>query len=331
MKRNNKYWSNIAGFITGEMSRQQQELFLRDLEANGQLKKDFELMQRTWNEFDSNPAEKYTRTAEAWQSLKSRLDRDGMLEEEKPVIRMRNLRYAVRIAAVLILILAVGVPTIYFSLKELNDSGSMIEHTSESGTLTVDLPDGSRVFLNKGANLKYNNTYEEEREVVLEGEGYFDVMSSPEQPFRVNAGKVVISVMGTSFNVKGSGERNVEVYVESGKVKVSIVKSEETMVLEPGQLVMAGDHLVAADQTDANYLSWKTKEFKFVDEPVDDILQVLKNAYHVEVRTGNIDLKDLRLTTVYEDQTFDAILNTICTAHNINFKKEGKVYILYSN
>ena len=40
------------------------------------------------------------------------------------------------------------------------------------------------------------------REVVLEGEAFFNVTKNPRQPFIVKTGKISTIVLGTSFNVK---------------------------------------------------------------------------------------------------------------------------------
>jgi transmembrane sensor len=137
-------------------------------------------------------------------------------------------------------------------------------------------------------------------------------------------------VLGTSFNIRESKDQSVEVFVESGEVRVDLENHDQGITLGPGQFGKANENLEASILNDDNYLSWKTKEFKFVDEPVDNILRVLERSYHVEVETGEVAVSNLRLTTTYNDQSFDAILSTICTALNIHYEKEGKVYILHS-
>jgi len=123
----------------------------------------------------------------------------------------------------------------------------------------------------------------------------------------------------------------VEVFVETGKVRVELAERDQNITLGPGQLAKANINLETTTLDDENYLSWKTKEFKFVDEPVDNILHILERSYHVEVKTGDMAVSNLRLTTTYNNQSFDAILTTICTALDMNYEKKGKVYILHSN
>jgi len=330
MTSQNIIWTRIAAYLANEMSDKQKAEFLLELENNQELKNEYELMKNNWKQFDASPDEKYTDSLSAWKTLHSKIQTDGMMEEEVGRIRSTGLKPFLRIAAVIVAILAVGVPAVYFSAQHTRET-AMIEHNSTDGILTVDLPDGSRVFLNEGASLNYLKSFEEKRDVNLKGEGFFKVMSDPKRPFNVNSGKVVVSVLGTSFNVKETvGMNKVEVFVESGSVKVSMNEINESITLKPGEIGIATKTLSTNLQSNENYLSWKTKDFKFVDESIVDILNVLTQAYHVEVDPGDLSLQDMRLTTSYYGQSFDAILSTICLALNMDFGKEGKVYTLHS-
>jgi len=335
MKTANNRWNRIAGYLSGELDREQQQQFLEDISQDAALNHDFETMKKTWNNFSTNPSEKYRDTGSAWNSLKHRIECEGMTgEESEPPKTSRFITRSAlyRLAATVALVLAVGIPAMLFMFDRESPGDETIYHHAAEGVLTVDLPDGSRVFLNEGSNLDYTPSFNEQREVRLEGEGYFDVMADPENPFRVNAGKVVVTVLGTSFNVKETVEtKAVEVFVESGSVEVALEASDERVTLEPGDLGLATENLQVDTQADENYLSWKTRKFKFVDEQVVEILSVLEKSYHVDIIAGGISLEDRRLTTTYNEQSFDAILSTICAALDLNYEKEGKVYTLHSN
>jgi len=330
MQKSKTYWNNIAGVLSGELDQAQARLFLEKVKNNPQMKNDYELMKKTWDQFNANPEAKYMDTGQAWSKLNKRMDDDGLLEEQLTVTGTHNMQYFLRIAAVILVILAVGIPAVYYSAHK-NEQQELMTYEAQEGTLTVDLPDGSRVFLNEGAGLKVDEEFENMRNVKLRGEGFFDVLSDPQRPFHVNSGKVTVTVLGTSFNIRENTDASVEVFVETGKVKVELAERDQSITLGPGQLAKANMNLETTTLEDENYLSWKTKEFKFVDEPVDNILHILERSYHVEVKTGDMAVSNLRLTTTYNNQSFDAILTTICTALDMNYEKKGKVYILQPN
>ncbi len=333
MKTNKHIQDRIAGYLAGELDVEQEQEFLNELRANPLLKQEFERMKKTWEQFDNHPSAKFSDTGSAWSSLKERMDREGLLEENEPV-RVRSFRssrsYALRLAATIALVLAVGVPTLIIGIRRSGEDDRQFSYTAEAGVRSIDMPDGSRVYLNEGASLTYDNQYTTRRNVTLRGEGYFEVMSDPARPFRVHAGPVKVMVLGTSFNIKTlPGNREAEVMVESGEVEVEMVDTREKLTLHQGDFARADRSLKRTTQQNANYLSWKTKDFKFVDESVADILETLESAYHVKVETGGMDMEQLRLTTTYQEQSFDAILQTICTAFGITYEKEGRIYTLH--
>ncbi len=57
------------------------------------------------------------------------------------------------------------------------------------------------------------------REVILSGEGYFEVAHNPDKPFIVNTGKLNVKALGTVFNVLAyPDEDNIETTLVEGKV-----------------------------------------------------------------------------------------------------------------
>ncbi len=74
-----------------------------------------------------------------------------------------------------------------------------------------------------------------ERQVELEllsGSASFDVAPNRERSFRVDAGRVAITVLGTKFRVERQGDHTV-VAVQAGKVRVSWERGEQ--LLDPGE------------------------------------------------------------------------------------------------
>ena len=333
MKANSHIRNRIAGYLAGELDTEQEQEFLNEMRDNQLIKHELERMKQTWEQFDNHPSAKFSDTGTAWSSLKERMDREGLLEEDEPV-RVRSLhtnrRYALRLAATIALVLAVGIPALLIGIRQSGEDNRQFSYTAEAGVRSIDMPDGSRVFLNEGASLSYDDQYTNRRNVTLRGEGYFEVMSDPARPFRVHAGPVKVMVLGTSFNVKTlPGNREAEVMVESGEVEVEMVDTREKLTLHRGDFARADGSLQRTAQQNANYLSWKTKDFKFVDESVTDILETLEKAYHVEVVANGLAMEELRLTTTYQEQSFDAILQTICTAFGITYEKQGRTYTLH--
>lgn len=95
----------------------------------------------------------------------------------------------------------------YFIISEKTPTPSFAstnEIVAKKGTRSkVLLPDGTQVWLNADSRLSYKNAFGDSlREVVLEGEAYFDVVKDSRRPFIVHTSGINIRVLGTAFTVK---------------------------------------------------------------------------------------------------------------------------------
>ncbi len=107
-------------------------------------------------------------------------------------------------------------------------------------TTTVDLPDGSKVYLNSESSLIYPSSFSgEKRNVQLKGEAFFEVQKDREHRFIVSGPcQTQIEVLGTSFNVEAF-ERDsfISTTLVEGKVRFAYQKNQKlaTVEMKPGQ------------------------------------------------------------------------------------------------
>ena len=326
----NERYTEMSRFLSGEMDPAEEVAFRRELERDPDTLRELRQMEITWKWYDIRFSGSRNDSRQAWGRLRHRLEQDGMLEETQPAGSPFFQSGPWRVAAAVILVVALGFPALFFGLQERSDRTAPRSHYAEKGVRTVDLPDGSRVFLNQGSGLSYPEEFIHQREVRLSGEAFFEVMSDPANPFTVRSGKVVVSVLGTSFNVKKAkpaGE--VEVFVENGRVRVAQDDSPQYMTLEKGELARVGDGMIdKGTAVDPNYISWKTKEFKFVDAELDEVLKELEESYHVEIVADEEVIEGLMITTSYMEQSIDSILETIATAFGLSVTLRDSRYYL---
>ena len=88
----------------------------------------------------------------------------------------------------------------------------------------VNLPDGSKVWLNAGSSLKYPTQFSDKQRVVsMQGEAYFEVESDKEHPFIVKTKQLTVEATGTAFNVNAYAPDHVAaVTLVKGKVAVTL-------------------------------------------------------------------------------------------------------------
>jgi len=327
MKKEKDIWTLSANYLSGEMTANESAKFLQMLKRKPDFKIEFEKIKSTWKNLG---AQAQPETNKSWEELHSRLKRDGLLDTpERKKISLNY--YLIRLAAVVVIGVIMGIATQYF--RSANSPSFLTStHLSAIGNVnSYTLPDGSRVFLNNNSKLSFSNTFNENRVVKLKGEGFFEVMSDPEHPFQIETKNAVISVLGTKFNVKEN--RNVtEVLVEWGKVQL---KKDQN---SPGIIMTKGDFGVSDGLTESlelnsniNYLSWKTREFQFSENRLQDVVKVLEDSYHIEINIEDDSIKDLKLTSTYSQQSIDAILKTICVVFDLTCDNNYKEYSLSKN
>lgn len=163
------------------------------------------------------------------------------------------------------------------------------------GEYNLTLSDGTRVFLNSDSRLVYPVAFgKDRREVVLQGEGYFDVAKDSTRPFFVKTDDLSVRVLGTAFNLKCyPGDTRVEATLVRGCVEV--LDGNVEMLLSPGEQARFNRESGEMDKLQVNtalYTSWKDGLFIFERERLEDILTVLSRWYDVVIFYQRADVKD---------------------------------------
>lgn len=166
------------------------------------------------------------------------------------------------------------------------------------GEFSLELEDGSRVWLNAGSELSYPARFKgKQRVVYLKGEAYFDVMRNEEKPFVVQVEDVQVKVLGTEFNVTAYGNGKVETVLVEGAVSMN--HGEKKVLLKPNQKGMfeADDNLISVEDVDVlPYVAWKNGDFIFKDESLESIMDKLSRWYDLEVFYRNEELRNIHLS-----------------------------------
>lgn len=211
--------------------------------------------------------------------------------------------------------------------------------TPNGGEYQVDLPDGTKVWLNAGSSLKYPTVFTaNERKVELAGEGYFEVSHDKSRPFRVitipnqkgGSGQQV-EVLGTHFNISCyPDEAIINTTLLEGSVKVSGLKNKKFVLLKPGEQAskLPGSLTVrSADLEEA--LAWRNGKFKFNDEDVVSIMKKVTRWYNLNVEYQDEAVKRERFSgTISRFENISELLKNLELANTIKFRIQGNKIIL---
>jgi ferric-dicitrate binding protein FerR (iron transport regulator) len=201
--------------------------------------------------------------------------------------------------------------------------------TPRGGQYQVNLPDGSKVWLNAGSSLRFPTNFTGNiRSVELAGEAYFEVAKNAQKPFRVISNSQVVEVLGTHFNISSYvDDSSVKTTLLEGSVKVLSTKSNQSKLLKPGQQsnINYSDNSIDVQTVDTEeVVAWKNGYFLFVDEDLKSIMSKLARWYNVDVEyTGNVD--NLRFGgMVSRSRDLAQALKIIEQTGNVKTKIEGR-------
>jgi transmembrane sensor len=214
-----------------------------------------------------------------------------------------------------------------------NKSNGVTEiKTAYGEILKVTLPDNSIVTLNGNSKLTYHNNWDgREREVWIEGEGFFEVQhTASHEKFIVHAAEQLnVEVLGTKFNVRSRGEKP-EVLLTEGKVKLGFEDSRESaMFLEPGEMATVREEkLVKHSVAGKQHTAWLAHKLFFDKMPLSEVATRLQDTYGLEIRFENEALKDRLLSGEISTSSVDDILIAIKETFDIDVRREGNQVIL---
>lgn len=165
--------------------------------------------------------------------------------------------------------------------------------TPRGGQYQVELPDGSRVWINAASSLRFPTAFTgNERRVEINGEAYFEVAKNKSMPFIVKVNDAEVQVLGTHFNIMAYDDEGItNTTLLEGSVK--FVSSDKISILKPGQqLQLSNDGQVKLinDVDIDKVMAWKNGLFVFDNSDLETVMRQLSRWYDIDVvyRTRNV-------------------------------------------
>lgn len=202
------------------------------------------------------------------------------------------------------------------------------------GEYSLQLSDGTKVYLNAESKLKYPVTFGGDyREVELSGEAYFEVCRDTARPFIVKVGDMKVEVLGTVFNINAYCEQpSIRTTLVSGRVNVGCHGKEiELLPGEQACLERSDESLHKAEVKVAIYTAWKDGLFKFERESLENIMTVLERWYDVNVFYRNDALRQSLFSgDLKKYDTIEQHLKMLELTTNVTFVVNGNnVFVGY--
>ena len=358
----------ITGFFTDSLNEDEMKRLIHWLDEDALHRKEFGRLRSSWIMAGYESGKKSFNSGQGWLSIGQKIKPERSLR----LISLAPLWYA---ASLMVCIALGAVIALYTPKNELElQATRLITTTTISAPLgaksNITLPDGSRVWLNAGSEIQYSSDFgNENRDLQLTGEAFFDVKSDSLKPFNVHATGMIVKALGTRFNVKAypdditmvatleTGAINVEIMISSGGTITSRavkLKPKEQLVVQKNPIegtnaASAHVHIHETSQEIAIPLkdikemviasnvqtelstSWKDKKWIISDEPLALFAENLERRYNLQIRLDSDELKAYNFSGSFENETVEQILTALSLAAPINYKLDKNNVVLSLN
>lgn len=367
MMPNNRLWLLISRRLSGEASAAELEELGTFLELYPEKN---ELVGILHSYFEARPAETQESLfmdpdlEERFMSMSLKVPVNGPGNKGR-IIPFKKALYA---AAVVAGILLLGGGSYFLSgrsagpAKPRSLAGNEVIARPGARTRLV-LPDGTLVWLNSGSKLNYQPDFNtRSREVVLEGEAFFDVVKNPAHPFIVHAASLDIKVLGTSFTVKSyPQDETIETTLLHGAIEVTRQDNPSTprVILKPNEKLIFSKHLplssapaptmgpaglsapaatpgisvspIAKNIPDSDKVetSWMYNKLVFNGDSFKELAQKMERWYNVRITLEDEGLNKYRFGGEFDNETVKEALNALQLTAKFTYIIKGNEIELY--
>ncbi len=291
-----------------------------------------------WEEAGRKPAVVQDHDAgQVLRKIRAQIGKSAEQEEPGKVIRFRKADAVpiwARVAA------AVLLPLILIGVLKLNSSGSgparVVYQTIEAAPgvkKTLHLADGSMIKLNAGSSVSFAEGFgQETREIILQGEAFFEVAKDSLRPFIVRTGGISTQALGTSFNIDyNQQDGTIKVALATGQVKVEKEDQGRKQLLShlvPGQQLSfdkASQQFAVTPFDRREVLAWKEGVLFFRKASMDQVVRELESWYgvRIEVETGGMRVNDWNYTGEYHQETLERVLDGLAFVNGFSYTRSG--------
>ncbi|WP_121809666.1 FecR family protein [Mucilaginibacter kameinonensis] len=358
----NNIWILIGKKLNGEASPEElleleqllQQQGAADLYAVGELEEIWKNDQQTTDD---------EKLLDKWDAFEAELDaiEEKEAQEAAEVIAIQTKRKKDRIIKLGSLLAAacLMLGVFWFTRKETIVPGKSNEITApKNGISKIQLPDGSRVWLNMGSKLTYNNDFgTDQRRVSLVGEAFFDVVKDAQRPFIVTTPTISVRVLGTKFNVRSyDHDKTSEAALVRGKIELTVLKNpEKKIILNPSEkltiinnqeplaksniptgsiaeetplIALSRIHQAKKDTLPSEAL-WLENKLAFDAEDFESIAQKMERRYNVNIVFENEEVKKLRFTGKFEKESINKALLSLQKTAAFRYKTDANQIVIY--
>jgi transmembrane sensor len=310
----------LAKYLCGEMSEAESCAFEEEIFVSEEHKTSIEKMKKQWMAIEGYKDARSPHTREAWDKLHDRLQEENLIPVQGDDSGSRFVNTFIRIAAAVLILLGIGA-VVYMNLSR-KPAVEMVQLNTgnEVNTLIKTLADGSVIYIAQNSSFSFPEKFKSgSRNVELKGEAFFDIAPNPDKPFVIETDEAFIQVLGTAFNVKTKNGDGFELFVDRGKVKVTLKNnpSHSEMVMAGEKILSIKNSLVKSKHISNEATSWYKQRMHFKDETLKNIINVLNRNFNTTFVLADNEIGNHKLTVTFQNETAGTMTELICMALNL--------------
>ena len=211
---------------------------------------------------------------------------------------------------------------------------AIAHYSSETGEVkSITLSDGTLVTLGAGSVIQATYSDRARRVRLVDGVALFDVVSDPDRPFSVDAGKLTATALGTIFEVR-SAANVFRVAVAEGEVVVShplVIDGTATAFisrksLTPGQQIAAtaGDGMKAAASVDVVSVgAWREDRLIYNGATLAELVADINrySSKQIEIAEDSLFVSELKIRGAFNAGDIDGMLSVLEEVHPVTIDR----------
>lgn len=206
--------------------------------------------------------------------------------------------------------------------------------TPKGGQYQVELPEGTKVWLNSSTVVQYaanlNIESGQRKFRLVAGEAYFSVSKDKAHPFIVTTKRQDVTVLGTEFNIDAyKPETAIKTTLVEGLVKINSKSHQLEKMLRPGQQANNSGASISIKQVDLDLeTAWKRGKTEFEDADMKTVMTMLERWYDIETVYQTSNMESRFTGTVSRSKNISAVLKLLESTGEVHFKIEGRKVIV---
>jgi ferric-dicitrate binding protein FerR (iron transport regulator) len=333
-EHNQQHARKLARYLGGEMNEMEFRTFEDEIAGSEENKIMIEEMKKQWSDIKGYTEAKVPDTFKAWEKLHGRLSADNLIPAGNRMPKVSVVPTLLRAAAVVIILLGVGA-VLYFNINRKPVVEMVQLNTgNETNTLIKTLTDGSVIYIAENSLFTFPKEFEEKsRNVELKGEAFFDIIPNPDKPFIIETDEAVIQVLGTAFNVNTHNGKGFELFVDRGKVRVTLKKdpSHTELVVAGEKITSVKNNLVKSKHVVNQSYTWYKQRMHFKDEALQDIINVLNRNFNTTFVVAEKETGNRKMTVTFNNETATTMTELLCVTLNLKSQNINGSVVLSEN